>query len=923
MSRHACMFTALGLAFGLAGTAGAAVPSLKEFQPDPASVLRYGPAYRYPQAGWIILHIEGEPHERGYQHGRLMASEIVGYLRCFASLRSPKAPAEGWRNTRTLVNSLFLRRYDREYLEEMKGIADGASAAGARFDDRPIDLVDVVGINSWAEIETLDSALEATATGLEGIRFPNGQPRAMPEPKPMHCSAFAATGPATADGKIVFGHITMFGLYPAPFYNIWLDVKPARGHRVVMQTYPGGIQSGMDYYLNDAGLLVCETTIAQTRFDIQGMALGSRIRQVLQYADSIDRAVEFLKNSNNGLYTNEWLLGDTKTNEIAMFELGTGKTKLYRSSRNEWFGGTSGFYWGCNNAKDMDVRLETIPGVNDRPANVVWHPSDRDLAWQRLYAEHRGRIDLRFGQKAFTTPPLAACSSLDAKVTTSFLAGRLQTIALFGPPLGRSWQPTPEERALYPEVRPLVSNPWTLLGVATPTGAAPPVAALDLPDRVGSKALVKDEHERHTDAAWLGTLLPGSDGDVWLASAFADYEKIVALENAMKREHVKTGLTAADRERLGIDLFSYRARLELGTRAGGQMPLSRIRSQVSSDDWYRVAAGKGVLVLHELRKLMEDEPFHQLMESFGKEHAGREVASAVFEARAQEMAATDLKSFFDAWIRQPGLPTFHLANVRRLAPDSAGSRLPATGAGYTIEGDISRDGPDAPAVTEITVDTSGGEVTESVSVAAGHGHFRVVTKDRPLRVTLDKYGLTAKTNGGPFSILSFYAEPGDTVIVYGTVDEGASNQEAAGALQKALRLRWSNISIPILSDVQAREDVLRGHHVLLIGRPDNNRCLARFHDALPLSFGSRSFVVRSALYAHSGTGVIAAASNPMNPRYSLVVVAGLSAESTLAAAEAFARRGLRSAEVLVLPHDGAARGLTVPTRELVHEFAGR
>ena len=58
------------------------------------------------------------------------------------------------------------------------------------------------------------------------------------------------------------------------------------------------------------------------------MTVASRIRKALQYADTIDKAVEILKKDNNGLYTNEWLLGDTKTNEIAMFELGTHKSKL-------------------------------------------------------------------------------------------------------------------------------------------------------------------------------------------------------------------------------------------------------------------------------------------------------------------------------------------------------------------------------------------------------------------------------------------------------------------------------------------------------------------------------------------------------------------------------------------------------------------
>src|SRR5262245_60053771 len=189
-----------------------------DFQPDPASVQRYGPAYRFPQAGWIVLHIEGQPYERGFQHGRLMANEIAAHLRCFAASLGSKAPSEIWHSTRQLVNALFLRRFAKEYLEEMKGIADGATDAGARIFDRPIDLVDITALNCWPEIETLESALEALPIGLEGMRFPHPQPKAMPKPRPEHCSAFAATGPATADGKIIFGHITMFSLYPANFY---------------------------------------------------------------------------------------------------------------------------------------------------------------------------------------------------------------------------------------------------------------------------------------------------------------------------------------------------------------------------------------------------------------------------------------------------------------------------------------------------------------------------------------------------------------------------------------------------------------------------------------------------------------------------------------------------------------------------------
>ena len=301
-----------------------------DYQPDPLSVVREGAGYRYPQAGWIVVHIEGPPYERGYQHGKLLAAEIVDYIRALATDRSPKSPGEAWRDLRTLVNALFLRRYDAEYLHEMKGIADGAAAAGAKFDGRSLDLLDIVTLNSSIEVDMLDAGLDATATGLEALEFNEPADGREAGAQEEHCSAFAATGPATAGGQIVFGHITMFRLYAVRHFNVWLDIKPAAGHRVVCQSYPGGIMSGLDYYMNDAGLLCAETTISQTRFHVAGDPLASRIRRVMQYADSIDKAVETLLTSNNGLYSNEWLLGDTKTGEVAMFELGTHTHKLWR-----------------------------------------------------------------------------------------------------------------------------------------------------------------------------------------------------------------------------------------------------------------------------------------------------------------------------------------------------------------------------------------------------------------------------------------------------------------------------------------------------------------------------------------------------------------------------------------------------------------
>src|ERR1700757_3180957 len=133
MSRVSILASILGMC--LISPAVVRGENQSDFSPDPKSVQRYGPAYRYPQAGWIVLHIEGDPYERGYQHGRLPGPEIPAPIRCFATVVSPP-PTAG------------------------------------------------------PGVDPLAPPLEPTAPGLEGLRLGGERPRPPPPPKPMHCSAF-------------------------------------------------------------------------------------------------------------------------------------------------------------------------------------------------------------------------------------------------------------------------------------------------------------------------------------------------------------------------------------------------------------------------------------------------------------------------------------------------------------------------------------------------------------------------------------------------------------------------------------------------------------------------------------------------------------------------------------------------------------
>ena len=56
---------------------------------------------------------------------------------------------------------------------------------------------------------------------------------------------------------------------------------------MLMQSYQKGIQSGTDWYQNDVGVVLTETTIRQSPFNMQGTPVAYRARRAIQYGDSV------------------------------------------------------------------------------------------------------------------------------------------------------------------------------------------------------------------------------------------------------------------------------------------------------------------------------------------------------------------------------------------------------------------------------------------------------------------------------------------------------------------------------------------------------------------------------------------------------------------------------------------------------------
>src|SRR5262249_50889380 len=152
------------------------------------------------------------------------------------------------------------------------------------------------------------------------------------------------------------------------------------------------------------------------------------------------------------------------------------------------------------------------------------------------------------------------------------------------------------------------------------------------------------------------------------------------------------------------------------------------------------------------------------------------------------------------WLHETGLPVVKCGPVRVEAPAVASADKSAAASSYRVIGELQRDGKGVGSRIDVTVETAKGETTKTIALDGPSAGFSIETAEKPLRLVVDKYQTTAKSNGSAFALQAFYGERDRTLIVYGTQDEEAANRETAKALQDLIRTRWSNDTLPIKAD---------------------------------------------------------------------------------------------------------------------------
>jgi hypothetical protein len=237
-------------------------------------------------------------------------------------------------------------------------------------------------------------------------------------------------------------------------------------------------------------------------------------------------------------------------------------------------------------------------------------------------------------------------------------------------------------------------------------------------------------------------------------------------------------------------------------------------------EWYPIALGQAVLMLHQLRSALPSGKFESLVDQFGTEHANQAVSNQEFKKWMGKRLDPAALSIIDRW----------------------------------LEEDI--------------------EAQDHVRDA--------------------------------WSIYSFELEPEHAVIIYGGDSNREANLEVAQRLQRAVARRFGNRRIPLIPDTDCDAKRLASHHLLIVGEPQRNRWLVPAAAKSAVELGHQSFVVRGECYTNAASGVVVAAANPWNPRFSAVVFAGLSTAASHRIADWMSPDDPWFPEVVVLAADAPA-----------------
>ena len=319
----------------------------------------------FEKGGWKHITIYGEPFDRGYAHGYLLAEDLKRVISALPFMVDEhfQIPFKKYMEDCYKLIYNIVKQKCPEIYSELRGIVSGARMKGVN-----ISLRFLIAWNSFLSMYSM---------------YKDGGSE--------RCSAFIATGEATEKGDVVMAHNTHSDFLTGQLLNVIMTIKPANGNVFKMQTSAGFVASSSDWFLCENGLVGCETTIAHINFKPKfGLPYFCRIRKLMQYANNLDECIDIMSKDSAGDYSCSWLYGNINDGEIMVHELGRDIQNVKRTK--------NGVIYGMNSALSFEIRnLETTDTDRSNLNTSIGSRSHRlDYLLNR---KHYGKINLSIAKE--------------------------------------------------------------------------------------------------------------------------------------------------------------------------------------------------------------------------------------------------------------------------------------------------------------------------------------------------------------------------------------------------------------------------------------------------------------------------------------------------------------------------------------------
>ena len=389
-----------------------------------------------------LLRLQGTSYEMGYQHGHLLSSAIdimlgqtlisalPAFLRTLIpGLTQQEALSMMWEGQHAAEPYLPV-----ECREEIRGIADGATDAGAQ----QATMENLLLWNTYYDQWVLychphfswpeKSSKPLMNPNLASIMNKRGSNHGSMVGS-VGCSSFSAWGDwadagdekdddyffkyshnRPKHGTLIFGkNEDNFNMPHQLNHRILVVAKPNNGHGHTFCTFPGLI--GLDGGMNDKGLQIMTQLNSMKDETMEGCGIAVLTRYILSHCQTISEAVDLLRQTplSGGIAwhiacgkTREAVIVETSSTNVCVRHPDKSNKGLWQSNHSNCYPGWEG-YEGYNMVQDQQLvnELKSVDTIQDwqtslrDPDNIYVQAPSRFERYRELLQEHRGKITVQ------------------------------------------------------------------------------------------------------------------------------------------------------------------------------------------------------------------------------------------------------------------------------------------------------------------------------------------------------------------------------------------------------------------------------------------------------------------------------------------------------------------------------------------------